>query len=64
MEKITVCIDAAGNVTMHVEGVKGSDCTIITAGVEAQLGGRAEHTYTDEYFEQPESESSDEQAWT
>ena len=61
-EKITVRIDAAGNVTMHVEGVKGADCTIITAGVEQQLGGSAEHTYTDEYFEQPEHES-DKQAW-
>lgn len=59
MEKVTVTIGPDGTVTIHVEGVKGADCTIITAGIEAQLGGGAEHTYTDEYFEQPEHDAGE-----
>lgn len=63
MQKVTVKIAPDGRVELHVEGVAGADCTIITAGIEQGLGGDVvERQMTDEYFQEPASES-DEQAW-
>ena len=52
-QTIKVTIDAKGNATIHVLGVKGSECLTLTQGLELALGGQvADRQYTDEYFEQ------------
>ncbi|MBP8251669.1 MAG: DUF2997 domain-containing protein [Herpetosiphon sp.] len=54
---ITVTIDDHGNVTIHVEGVAGSSCMLLTAGMEADLGGDVDHEYTTEYFEREKAKA-------
>lgn len=54
LQEISVVIDAAGNIQIKVQGVKGAGCRDLTSDLEQLLGGRVtvrEHTY--EYDEQP-----------
>jgi len=51
-QTIEVRIDEKGNVTLHVQGVKGVACTDITAAVEKLLGTTVSSEFTPEYFQQ------------
>lgn len=52
MEQIEIQVDRDGNVTVHVEGVKGDECLRITKDLEEVLGAVAERVYSAEYFEE------------
>jgi hypothetical protein len=38
IQEIEVEIDAEGRVNLHVKGITGSDCLVITRGLEMALG--------------------------
>ena len=47
-------IDADGNITITVEGVKGQDCLAITEELEASLGVVLDRQHTSEYYQEEE----------
>ncbi len=51
MEQIEIQVDRDGNVTVHVEGVKGDECIRITKELEEALGAVTERSFSAEYFE-------------
>lgn len=52
MEQIEIQVDRDGNVTVHVEGVKGDECLRITKELEEALGVVTDRSYSAEYFEE------------
>lgn len=52
MTKITATI-AKGAVSLHVEGVKGSNCHQVTNDLETKLGTVTNSTATAEAYERP-----------
>lgn len=50
-QMIEVKIDKDGNVTIHVQGIKGQSCTDITKTIESALGGDVEREWTAEAFD-------------
>ena len=57
MEQITVEIDAEGNPTVSVAGVKGSGCKKLTADLEAALGKVTDSKNTREFAERLATEN-------
>jgi hypothetical protein len=57
MEQVTVEIDADGNPTVKVTGVKGSGCKKLTADLEAALGKVTDSKNTREFAERPATEN-------
>jgi len=58
-QKIEVVIDKDGNMTIHVQGVKGVKCADITKALELASGGVVEREWTTEAFQDdgdPESQ--------
>jgi hypothetical protein len=54
-QKIEVRIAPNGTVTIHVQGVKGEGCALLTLGLEQALGGLVtDRQFTEEYYEQAE----------
>lgn len=49
-------IDADGNITITVEGVKGKDCTELTRELEEALGVVIDQEFTSEYYQQVETD--------
>jgi hypothetical protein len=63
-QDIEIVINAKGEVTFEVKGVKGGSCLDETKFLEAALGGEAavvDQQKTSEYYEQSEGYSS---VWT
>ena len=52
MEQIEIQVDRDGNVSVHVEGVKGDECLRITKDLEEALGAVTDRSYSAEYFEE------------
>jgi hypothetical protein len=52
-EEIEVVIDQEGEVTLHVQGVKGKGCTKLTQDVEKALGKVGRRKMTREATEKP-----------
>ena len=52
MQQIEIQVDRDGNVTVHVEGVKGEECIRITKCLEEALGALTDRSFTTEYFEE------------
>ena len=60
LHEIEIAIDARGEVTVEIRGLKGPGCLDVTKGLEQLLGGAVlERTHTHEYDLQPDE---DEQA--
>jgi hypothetical protein len=54
LQEIEVLIDKNGEVKIHVRGVKGSDCLLLTQDLEAALGGQVvSRESTPEALDQP-----------
>jgi hypothetical protein len=56
MQQIEIQVDYDGNVTVHVEGVKGEECIRITRSLEEALGSVTDRSFCAEYFEEQVSE--------
>lgn len=56
MQQIEIQVDHDGNVTVHVEGVKGEECIRITKALEEALGSVTDRSFCAEYFEEQTSE--------
>ena len=50
MKTIEVRIQKDGKIVIHVQGMKGAECTNVTTALEAILGGNATQDLTPEYF--------------
>lgn len=61
IHEIEIIIDAAGNVQLHVLGVKGAPCLELTKDLERSLGGNV--TGRELTSEAAESEESSLPAW-
>jgi hypothetical protein len=57
MEQIEIQVDRDGNVTVHVEGVKGDECIRITKSLEEALGPVTDRSFSAEYFESQATEN-------
>lgn len=54
MHQIVITIGRDGQVTIHVQGVMGTSCADLTAGLIAALGGQiTQQAWTLEAYEQP-----------
>lgn len=51
-KQVIIDIDAQGNTTVSVKGVKGASCTDLTKQIERALGKTASDKKTPEYHEQ------------
>jgi hypothetical protein len=51
MQQIEIQVDRDGNITVHVEGVKGEECIRITRTLEEALGSVTDRSFCAEYFE-------------
>lgn len=54
MEEIIITADKSGKVTIEVQGVKGSGCHDLTAGLERTLGTVVSDTETQEAYDNVE----------
>ncbi|NYT06747.1 MAG: DUF2997 domain-containing protein [Methanomicrobiales archaeon] len=52
MQQIEIRVDRDGNVTVHVEGVKGEECIRITRTLEEALGSVTDRSFRAEFFEE------------
>jgi hypothetical protein len=52
LQEVEIQIDCDGNVTLHVRGVKGEECTSITKSIEEALGDIVERTLSGEFFQE------------
>jgi hypothetical protein len=50
--EIIVNISPKGEVTLEVEGAKGSSCTNVTSALEAALGSSTNKEFKREFYEQ------------
>lgn len=50
MEEIEIRVDQEGNVTLHVQGVHGEECRVITASLEEALGSVTERVMTGDFY--------------
>jgi hypothetical protein len=55
LQEMEIFVDGEGNVTLHVLGVKGDECTRITKGIEEALGDITERTFSGEFYETEET---------
>ena len=55
---IVITIGPDGNVVLKVEGVGGSECLDFTAFLEEELGDVTERTFTGEYYQEGETETT------
>lgn len=53
MQELEIQIDRDGNVIVHVKGVKGDDCLLLTRSIEGALGKVTDRSLTHEHYEQP-----------
>jgi hypothetical protein len=50
-QTIEVVIDKDGNMTIHVQGIKGMKCADITKALEVASGGSIDRQWTEEAFQ-------------
>jgi hypothetical protein len=55
---IVITIGPDGQVQIKVEGIGGPDCVDFTKFLEEELGEVTERTYTGEYFQEGETETT------
>ena len=53
VQEIEVTIDENGQVQIHVHGIKGEACLVITRPLEQVLGGQLTREMTPEALEEP-----------
>ena len=50
LQELEIKVDRGGNVTLHVRGVKGEECTLITRSIEEAIGDVVERTLSGEFY--------------
>lgn len=55
LQELEIQIGCDGNVTLHVRGVKGDECTLITKSIEEALGDVVERTLSGEFYQEQET---------
>jgi hypothetical protein len=58
MQEVEIRVDREGNVAIHVQGVRGEECTWITKSIEEALGDLTDRTLSGEFYEEQGSERS------
>jgi hypothetical protein len=53
MQELEIQVDREGNVIVHVKGVKGDDCLLLTRSIEDALGRVTDRSLTHEHYEHP-----------
>jgi hypothetical protein len=62
MQEMEIRVDQDGNVAIHVQGVKGEECTRITKAIEDALGSLTDRTLSGEFYEEKGTVTSHEKA--
>jgi hypothetical protein len=52
LQELDIQVDREGNVTLHVRGVKGEECIMITRSIEEPLGEIIERTLSGEFYQE------------
>jgi Protein of unknown function (DUF2997) len=52
LQELEIQMDREGNVTLHVRGVKGEECIMITKSIEEPLGKIIERTLSGEFYQE------------
>jgi hypothetical protein len=52
LQEMEIQVDREGNVTLHVLGVEGEECTMITKSIEEPLGEVVERTLSGEFYQE------------
>jgi hypothetical protein len=52
LQELEIQMDCEGNVTLHVRGVKGEECIMITKRIEESLGETVERTLSGEFYQE------------
>jgi hypothetical protein len=58
LQELEIQLDREGNVTLHVRGVKGEECFMITKRIEESLGEIVERTLSGEFYQEQKTISS------
>ena len=61
MQELEIKIDGDGNVTVRVIGGDGAKCVDLTKEIEAALGDVLERKLTEEYYQEPVEEHTEQQ---
>jgi len=52
LQEMEIQVDREGNVNLHVRGVKGEECIMITKSIEEPLGEIVERTLSGEFYQE------------
>jgi hypothetical protein len=55
LQEMEILVDRDGNVTLHVLGVKGDECTRITKGIEDAIGNVTDRILSGEFYQVEET---------
>jgi hypothetical protein len=50
-QTVEITIDKSGNASLHVKGVQGNSCSVLTIEIEKALGETVTDTKTPEFFQ-------------
>ncbi len=58
LQELEIQMDREGNVTLHVRGVKGEECIMITKSIEEPLGKIIERRLSGEFYQEQKTLTS------